>query len=95
MKDAYTPAARLDITKEHCPMTFVKTKVALDTLKPGDILELLVLKGEPLDNIPRSAKAEGHSVLAVEPVEGDVHKILIRKAGAGTGSGSGSKGAAE
>jgi TusA-related sulfurtransferase len=85
MKDTQTPAARLDITKEHCPMTFVKTKVALDALKPGDTLELLVLKGEPLDNIPRSAKAEGHTVLAVEPVEGDVHRILICKAGAGSG----------
>jgi TusA-related sulfurtransferase len=72
---------RLDITKEHCPMTFVKTKIALEDLEPGDTLELLVLKGEPLDNIPRSAKAEGHAVLAVEQVEGDVHKILIEKAG--------------
>ncbi|MDR3144976.1 MAG: sulfurtransferase TusA family protein [Treponema sp.] len=78
--------ARLDITKEHCPMTFVKTKVALDALEPGGTLELLVLKGEPLDNIPRSAKAEGHTVLAVEPVEGDVHRILIKKAGEKTGS---------
>jgi TusA-related sulfurtransferase len=80
MQDTQTPAARLDITKEHCPMTFVKTKIALDALKPGDTLELLVLKGEPLDNIPRSAGAEGHKILAVEQVEGDLHKILIEKA---------------
>ncbi|MDR2768297.1 MAG: sulfurtransferase TusA family protein [Treponema sp.] len=92
MKDTQTPAARLDITKEHCPMTFVKTKIALDALAPGGVLELLALKGEPLDNIPRSAKAEGHTVLAIEQVEGDVHKVIIRKAGVGTGSGS--KGAA-
>ena len=30
----------LDITKEHCPMTFVKTKIELSKLQPGDILEL-------------------------------------------------------
>ncbi|MDR0588997.1 MAG: sulfurtransferase TusA family protein [Spirochaetaceae bacterium] len=72
---------QLDITKEHCPMTFVKTKIALEALEPGDTLELLVLSGEPLDNIPRSAKAEGHKILAVEQVEGDVHKIIIEKAG--------------
>jgi TusA-related sulfurtransferase len=81
VKDTQTPAARLDITKEHCPMTFVKTKIALDALKPGDTLELLVLAGEPLNNIPRSAKAEGHKILAVEQVEGDVHKIVIERAG--------------
>ena len=51
-------------------MTFVKTKIALEALEPGDTLELLVLSGEPLDNIPRSAKAEGHKILAVEQVEG-------------------------
>jgi tRNA 2-thiouridine synthesizing protein A len=72
---------RLDITKEHCPMTFVKTKIALEDLEPGDTLELLVLAGEPLNNIPRSAKAEGHKILAVEQVEGNVYKILIERAG--------------
>ena len=43
----------LDITKEHCPMTFVKTKIELSKLKPGDILEVLLAEGEPLDNVPR------------------------------------------
>ena len=31
----------LDITKEHCPMTFVKTKIELSKLQSGDILEVL------------------------------------------------------
>lgn len=66
-------------------MTFVKTKIALEDLKPGDTLELLVSEGEPLDNIPRSAKSEGHRILAVEQVEGGacggVYRILIEKAG--------------
>jgi TusA-related sulfurtransferase len=62
-------------------MTFVKTKIALEALDPGDTLEILVLEGEPLDNIPRSAGEEGHRILAVEQVEGRVHKILIEKAG--------------
>jgi TusA-related sulfurtransferase len=66
-------------------MTFVKTKVALEALEPGGTLELLLLEGEPLDNIPRSAGEEGHRVLAVEHLGGKVHKILIRKAGAGGG----------
>jgi TusA-related sulfurtransferase len=80
---------QLDITKEHCPMTFVKTKIALEALEPEDTLELLVLKGEPLDNIPRSAKAEGHTILTVEPVEGDVYRILIERAGRKKGESAG------
>ena len=69
----------LDITKEHCPMTFVKTKIELSKLQPGDILEVLLTEGEPLDNVPRNAKEQGYNVLSVEHVEGTTHKVTIKK----------------
>ena len=69
----------LDITKEHCPMTFVKTKIELAKLAEGDILEVLLAEGEPLENVPRSAKEQGYNVLSVEHVEGNVHKVTIVK----------------
>ena len=69
----------LDITKEHCPMTFVKTKIALSRLQTGDILEVLLSEGEPLDNVPRNAKEQGYNVLSVEHVEGTTHKVVIQK----------------
>jgi TusA-related sulfurtransferase len=69
----------LDITKEHCPMTFVKTKIELAKLKAGDVLEVLLTEGEPLENVPRTSKEQGYNVLAVEPVEGSVYKVTIRK----------------
>ena len=58
-------------------MTFVKTKIALHGLKIGDILDVRLLKGEPLDNVPKSVRGEGHNVLAVELIEGEVYHILI------------------
>ena len=69
----------LDITKEHCPMTFVKTKIELSKLQPGDTLEVLLTEGEPLENVPRSAKEQGYNVLSVEHVVGNVHKVTIKK----------------
>ena len=69
----------LDITKEHCPMTFVKTKIELSRLQEGDILEVLLAEGEPLDNVPRNAREQGYSVLSVEHVEGMIHKVTIQK----------------
>ena len=69
----------LDITKEHCPMTFVKTKLKLAQIAEGDILEVLLVEGEPLENVPRSAKEQGYNVLSVEHVEGNVHKVTIQK----------------
>ena len=70
---------KLDITKEHCPMTFVKTKIALSRLQTGDILEVLLSEGEPLDNVPRNAKEQGYNVIGVEHVEGTTHKAIIKK----------------
>ncbi len=69
----------LDITKEHCPMTFVKTKIELAKLNEGDILEVLLSEGEPLENVPRSAAEQGFKVLGVEFVEGTTHKVTIKK----------------
>ena len=69
----------LDITKEHCPMTFVKTKLKLAQIAAGDTLEVLLTEGEPLENVPRSATEQGYNVLSVEHVEGTTHKVTIKK----------------
>jgi len=70
---------KLDITREHCPMTFVKTKIQLSKLQAGDLLEVLLTEGEPLSNVPRSAREQGFKVLEVSHVEGLIHKVLIEK----------------
>ena len=69
----------LDITNEHCPMTFVKTKLKLAQIADGDILEVLLTEGEPLNNVPRSAAEQGFKVLDVSHVEGNIHKVTIQK----------------
>lgn len=69
----------LDITKEHCPMTFVRTKLELAKLKEGDVLEVLLSEGEPLNNVPKSATEQGFKVLSIEHVEGTTHKVTIQK----------------
>ena len=69
----------LDITKEHCPMTFVKTKLKLAQIKEGDTLEVLLSEGEPLDNVPRSAEEQGVKVLSIEHVEGTTHTVTIQQ----------------
>jgi TusA-related sulfurtransferase len=70
---------KLDITAEHCPMTFVKTKIQLSKLQSGDILEVLLMEGEPLQNVPKSAREQGFKVLDISHVEGQVHKVIIEK----------------
>jgi TusA-related sulfurtransferase len=71
---------KLDITKEHCPMTFVKTKIELSKLKAGDILEVLLTEGEPLENVPRSSTEQGFNVLSVsEAAVKGTHLVVIQK----------------
>ncbi|MDR1555803.1 MAG: sulfurtransferase TusA family protein [Tannerellaceae bacterium] len=69
----------LDITKEHCPMTFVKTKIELAKLKTGDILEVLLSEGEPLENVPRTSQEQGYQVTGIEQVEGSTYRVSIQK----------------
>jgi len=70
---------KLDITRDHCPMTFVKTKIELSKLEKGDVLEVLLTEGEPLENVPKSATEQGFTVLDVKHVENNVYQIRIEK----------------
>jgi tRNA 2-thiouridine synthesizing protein A len=55
-------ATTLDITGLRCPLTWVRTKLALERLQPGDVLEVRCAPGEALENVPRSAREAGHEV---------------------------------
>ena len=62
------PAGRLlDITHLVCPMTFVRTKLAIEQMASGEVLEVRMNAGEPLENVPRSVREMGHQVLSLEP----------------------------
>ena len=52
-----------DITDKVCPLTFVKTKVALEELDDGEVIAIRMNDGEPVQNVPRSVKEEGHQIL--------------------------------
>jgi len=71
--------SQIDITKEICPMTFVKTKLKLETMSSGQVLEVTLREGEPLVNVPRSVEQEGHKILDLRQEEGDIFKLLIER----------------
>ena len=61
-----------------CPNNFVKTKLKLEDMEQGKILELILDDGDPVKNVPRAVKEEGHQILDVEKID-DKWKILIKK----------------
>ncbi len=71
----------VDITDVNCPITFVKTKVALEELDDGDILEVRLNDGEPVQNVPRSLKEEGHKVLELTQNDDGTYRLIVQKVG--------------
>ena len=76
------PAARADVRAYACPITFVKTRIALERLRAGEVLEVWLAAGEPARSVPASAAEEGHRVLSVEPLAEGGFRVLIEKAAA-------------
>lgn len=71
----------VDITDVVCPVTFVKAKVALEELDEGQILSIRMNGGEPVQNVPRSIKEEGHQILKLDDNEDGTYTLYVKKAG--------------
>jgi TusA-related sulfurtransferase len=76
---ASVPDHTLDITGEVCPMTFVRTKLRLERMRSGEVLSVRLRGDEPLRNVPKAAREEGHSILGIVP-DGNDHIVTIRRA---------------
>ncbi|MBE7212144.1 MAG: sulfurtransferase TusA family protein [Gluconacetobacter diazotrophicus] len=74
--------ARLDITAESCPMTFVRTRLALDRLGPGRHLLVRLRGDEPLRNVSANVQALGHALLRSTPAPDGSTELEIRTRGA-------------
>jgi len=80
MNSVLTADQDIDITHDLCPMTFVKTRIALDRLSPGQTLLVRLRGEEPLRNVPRTATEQGHTVLE-QSVEPDGSTLLLLRKG--------------
>lgn len=69
----------LDLRGVLCPINFVKTKLKLEEMQAGSTLEILLDKGDPIANVPRSVKEEGHKIIKVKKDDGDFFRVMIRK----------------
>ena len=77
----FTVDEKVVITDVVCPVTFVKTKVALEELDDGQILQVHLNDGEPVQNVPRSVKDEGHRILKLQDNGDGTYELFIKKVG--------------
>jgi TusA-related sulfurtransferase len=69
----------LDITGDICPMTYVRTRLALERMAPGQVLEVRLRGTEPALNVPRSARQQGHEVLGTVAMADGVSVLRLRR----------------
>ncbi|WP_456478517.1 sulfurtransferase TusA family protein [Geoglobus ahangari] len=70
---------RVDLRGEVCPFTFVRTKVAMENMEPGEVFEIITDHEPAVRDLPRSLEAEGHEVISVEEVGEQEWRIVVRK----------------
>ncbi|TAN63281.1 sulfurtransferase TusA family protein [bacterium] len=71
-------AASLDLRGVMCPINFVKTKLKLESMDAGEVLEIVLDSGEPIQNVPKSIKDEGHKIVEVKKEDG-FFRLKIQK----------------
>ena len=71
----------VDITDKVCPLTFVKAKVAMDELEDGEVIAIRMNDGEPVQNVPRSIKEEGHQILKLNTNDDGTYTLFVKKVG--------------
>ena len=60
-----TSDATIDLRGTPCPINFVKTKLHLEKMMPGEILEVWLDPGEPIEQVPDSLVMEGYHIEAI------------------------------
>lgn len=72
---------QVDITDVVCPVTFVKAKVGLEEMDEGQVLAVKMNDGEPVQNVPRSIKEEGHQILKLDTNDDGTYTLFVKKVG--------------
>ncbi len=73
-----TPDAHLDLRGTPCPLNFVRTKLQLEQMAAGALLEVWLDAGEPIEQVPDSLTMEGFAVEAIAPRD-DFFVVQVRR----------------
>lgn len=72
------PDAQLDLRGTPCPINFVRTKLRLEQMEAGALLEVWLDPGEPIEQVPHSLKVEGYPIEGLED-RGEFFALQVRR----------------
>ena len=73
-----SPDAQLDLRGTPCPINFVRTKLRLEQMSPGELLEIWLDAGEPIEQVPDSLAMEGYVIEQIEEC-GSFFALKVRR----------------
>jgi TusA-related sulfurtransferase len=79
------PDAQLDLRGTPCPLNFVRTKLRLERMVPGAVLEVWLDPGEPIEQVPDSLKMEGYTIEQIDD-RSDFFALMVRRPSAAVAS---------
>lgn len=77
------PDAKLDLRGTPCPINFVRTKLRLEQMAPGELLEVWLDPGEPVEQVPDSLRMEGYAIAALTN-QGEFFALQVQKPALGS-----------
>ena len=72
-----SPDAQLDLRGTPCPINFVRTKLRLQQMQPGELLEVWLDPGEPIEQVPDSLTMAGYKIEQITDFSG-YFSLLVR-----------------
>lgn len=72
------PDQQLDLRGTPCPINFIRTKLCLEKMAPGSLLEVWLDGGEPMEQVPSSLTMEGYAIEQIEE-RSDFFAVQIRR----------------
>ncbi len=78
MSTAIPADASLNLRGTPCPINFVRTKLKLEQMNPGQVLEVWLDPGEPIEQVPDSLRMEDYVVESIDD-RGDFFALRVRR----------------
>ncbi|MBD2325885.1 sulfurtransferase TusA family protein [Alkalinema sp. FACHB-956] len=78
MSNPVQPNLQLDLRGTPCPINFVRTKLKLEQMAPGELLEVWLDPGEPIEQVPDSLTMEGYQVEGIDNLS-DYFSLRVRR----------------
>jgi len=79
-KNNSLPALQIDLRGTPCPMNFVLSKLEIEKIDIGSILEVWLDEGEPAENVPKSFTEQEQKIISISDAPEHGKKILIKRA---------------